>query len=56
MYASFAEVVDESSPLAELTEPGSEDVGRDYGALKALCERGGRERAPRAGGRRSGRD
>ena len=39
MYASFAEVVDEGSPLAELTEPGSEDIGRDYGALKALCER-----------------
>jgi 2'-hydroxyisoflavone reductase len=39
VYASFAEVVDESSPTAELSEPGSEDVGRDYGALKALCER-----------------
>ena len=39
VYASFAEVVDEGSPVAELTEPGSEDVGRDYGALKALCER-----------------
>jgi 2'-hydroxyisoflavone reductase len=39
VYASFAEVVDEGAPLAELTEPGSEDVGRDYGALKALCER-----------------
>ena len=38
VYASFAEVVDESSRLAELTEPGSEDVERDYGALKALCE------------------
>ena len=37
-YASFAEVVDEESPLAELSEPGSEDVGQDYGALKALCE------------------
>jgi nucleoside-diphosphate-sugar epimerase len=39
VYTSFAEVVDEGAPLAELTEPGSEDVGRDYGALKALCER-----------------
>ena len=38
VYASFAEVVDESSPLAELSEPGSEDVGEHYGALKALCE------------------
>ncbi|HET9287381.1 MAG TPA: NAD-dependent epimerase/dehydratase family protein [Gaiella sp.] len=38
VYASFAEVVDEDSPLAVLSEEGSEDVGRDYGALKALCE------------------
>ncbi len=38
VYASFAEVVDEHAPLAELSEPGSEDIGRDYGALKALCE------------------
>jgi 2'-hydroxyisoflavone reductase len=38
VYASFAEVVDEGSPLAELSAPGSEDIGRDYGALKALCE------------------
>ena len=36
--ASFAEIVDERAPLAELSEPGSEDIGRDYGALKALCE------------------
>lgn len=25
-------------PVAELTEPGSEDVAKHYGALKALCE------------------
>lgn len=55
VYASFAEVVDEDSPLAELTEPGSEDIERDYGALKALCERavedalGGRSASIRAG-------
>jgi 2'-hydroxyisoflavone reductase len=55
VYASFAEVVDEGSPLAELTEPGSEDIERDYGALKALCERavedalGGRSASIRAG-------
>ncbi len=30
--------VDESSPLAPLTEPGSEEVGKYYGPLKALCE------------------
>ncbi len=55
VYASFAEVVDEGSPTAELTEEGSEDVGRDYGALKALCEQEverafpGRATAVRAG-------
>jgi 2'-hydroxyisoflavone reductase len=38
VYASFAEVVDESAALAQLSEPGSEDIGKDYGALKALCE------------------
>jgi 2'-hydroxyisoflavone reductase len=38
-YASFAGVVDEGSPLSELSEPGSEDVGAHYGALKALSER-----------------
>jgi 2'-hydroxyisoflavone reductase len=39
VYASFAEVVDEAAPLAELSAPGSEDIPTDYGALKALCER-----------------
>jgi 2'-hydroxyisoflavone reductase len=39
VYASYAEVVDESSALAELSEPGSEDASEHYGALKALCER-----------------
>ena len=38
VYASFAESVDEGSPVAQLTEPGSEDIGENYGALKALCE------------------
>jgi 2'-hydroxyisoflavone reductase len=39
VYASLAEPVDEGSPLAELSSPGSEDIPTDYGALKALCER-----------------
>ncbi|WP_255570655.1 NAD-dependent epimerase/dehydratase family protein [Cohnella sp. CFH 77786] len=30
--------VDERSPVLELAEPGSEDVPKHYGALKALCE------------------
>lgn len=46
VYASFAEVVDEGSPLAQPTEPGSEDIQRDYGALKALCEREVEEALP----------
>ena len=55
VYASFAEVVDESAARAELEEPGSEDVGKHYGALKALCETAvarafpGRATAVRAG-------
>jgi len=39
VYASFATVVDEGSPVAELSAPDSEDISTDYGALKALCER-----------------
>ena len=38
-YASLAEPVDEGSPLAELSSPGSEDIATDYGVLKALCEK-----------------
>jgi nucleoside-diphosphate-sugar epimerase len=55
VYASFAEVVDEAAPLAELSEAGSEDVDREYGALKALSEQAaegalpGRTTAVRAG-------
>ena len=29
----------EDAPVLELEDPGSEEVNRDYGALKALCER-----------------
>jgi 2'-hydroxyisoflavone reductase len=55
VYASFAEIVDETASLAELSEPASEDIERDYGALKALCEQAveaalpGRVTAVRAG-------
>jgi nucleoside-diphosphate-sugar epimerase len=31
--------VDEDAPLAQLADAASEDVPRDYGALKAACER-----------------
>ena len=39
VYADFSEPFDESSPTAELDDPGSEDVQEHYGALKAACER-----------------
>ena len=38
VYASFDEIVNETSPLDTLSEPGSEEVSEHYGALKALCE------------------
>jgi 2'-hydroxyisoflavone reductase len=31
--------IDESGPLEELADPASEEINRDYGALKAACER-----------------
>ena len=37
-YADLSQGPDEESALAELEEPGSEDVAVHYGALKALCE------------------
>ena len=38
-YADLSRPVDESSPLASPSDPGSEDYrGADYGALKAACE------------------
>ena len=71
VYGSFADVVDEEAPPAELSAPGSEDIATDYGALKALCEQvverafpGGRQpcaqvsssgRTTRPGGSRTGR-
>jgi len=40
VYADASEPgLHEGSPVDELSAPGSEDVQRDYGALKALCER-----------------
>jgi 2'-hydroxyisoflavone reductase len=37
---------DESAPVQELTDPSSEDVRKDYGALKAACERAAEEQLP----------
>lgn len=39
VYADHSSRNDESSALAQLDDPASEEVERDYGALKALCER-----------------
>jgi 2'-hydroxyisoflavone reductase len=39
VYDDFSRPVDESSSVAELADPSSEDVQTDYGALKAACER-----------------
>jgi 2'-hydroxyisoflavone reductase len=39
VYADFRSGPNETSPLARLAEPESEDVQRHYGPLKAGCER-----------------
>ncbi len=38
VYDDFSAPVDESSPVAELDDPSSEEVLEHYGALKAACE------------------
>jgi 2'-hydroxyisoflavone reductase len=38
-YSDLPRGYDESAPLAELEDPASEEVMRDYGALKVACER-----------------
>jgi len=39
VYADFSVPIDESSPVAELDDPDTEEVLEHYGALKAACER-----------------
>jgi len=39
VYADLSKPIDESSPVAVLDDPASENVGKDYGALKAACEK-----------------
>jgi len=43
VYADVAAGPDESSAVAQLADPESDDVQRNYGALKAACERVVRE-------------
>ena len=38
VYADFSEAPTETSPVATLDDPDSENVSEDYGALKAACE------------------
>ncbi len=38
VYASFADRVDEAAAVATLSDPTSEDIEAEYGALKAACE------------------
>ncbi|HEV7134249.1 MAG TPA: SDR family oxidoreductase [Gaiellaceae bacterium] len=38
VYADFARPVDESTPVAELEDPATEEILENYGALKAACE------------------
>ena len=45
-YAETNVSVTEDSPLAVLTDPNSEDVRRDYGPLKAACERAAEHEMP----------
>jgi 2'-hydroxyisoflavone reductase len=37
-YGDFSVPIDEATPVAELDDPGTEDVAEHYGALKAACE------------------
>ena len=55
VYADPSRPIDETSPVAELEDPASEDVQADYGALKAACERVVDERLRRARRERAGR-
>jgi 2'-hydroxyisoflavone reductase len=38
VYDDFSEPVDESSPVAQLEDPSTEEIMEAYGALKAACE------------------
>jgi 2'-hydroxyisoflavone reductase len=44
--APYSPGYDEEAPLEELEDPAREEVARDYGALKAACERVVAERFP----------
>jgi 2'-hydroxyisoflavone reductase len=39
VYADFSQPLSESSPVAQLEDPDTEEIMEHYGALKAACER-----------------
>jgi 2'-hydroxyisoflavone reductase len=39
VYADFSKPIDESSPVAALDDPATEEIEEYYGALKAACEK-----------------
>lgn len=38
VYADFSQPIDESTPVAKLEDPATEEIMEHYGALKAACE------------------
>src|SRR3954468_688308 len=38
VYADFSQPIDESTPVAQLDDPETEEILPNYGALKAACE------------------
>jgi 2'-hydroxyisoflavone reductase len=38
VYDDFSQPIDESTPLAQLADPATEEIAEHYGALKAACE------------------
>ena len=38
VYADFSQPIDESTPVAQLEDPATEEIVEHYGALKAACE------------------
>jgi 2'-hydroxyisoflavone reductase len=38
VYGDFSQPIDESTPVAELEDPATEEIMEHYGALKAACE------------------
>lgn len=47
VYADFSQIgIDETAPVATMEDPANEEVLKNYGALKALCEQAAEEAMP----------